>query len=146
MVGGQTIDLEADKLGLPKIPTIPHIQRLQAKKTGALIAFACEAGGLLGRASPADMQALIAYGTHLGFAFQIADDLLDVEGDAAIVGKAVAKDTAAGKATLVSLMGVTAARARLAEAEAAAVASVAPFGAEADVLRAAARFVSQRKS
>jgi farnesyl diphosphate synthase len=146
MVGGQTIDLEAGKLGQPRSPTLAHIQRLQAKKTGALIAYACEAGALLGRASAVQHEALANYGTHLGLAFQIADDLLDVEGDAVTLGKAVAKDAAAGKATIVSLMGLEAARASLAKAEQAAVAALAPFGARGDVLRAAARFVSQRKS
>jgi farnesyl diphosphate synthase len=146
MAGGQIIDLEADKLGQPAAPTLAHIQRLQAKKTGALIAYACEAGGLLGQATPAQMDALTAYGRHLGLAFQIADDLLDVEGDAIAVGKAVAKDAAAGKATLVSLMGLEPARRRLIEAERDAIAALAMFGEQAGVLRAAARFVSQRKS
>ena len=89
---------------------------------------------------------MLRYGTALGLAFQIADDLLDVEGDAATVGKAVAKDAAAGKATHGSLLGIDAARAKLREAEADAIAALAPFGDEADVLRWAARFVSQRKS
>lgn len=146
MVGGQTIDLEADKLGEPRQATLAHIQRLQAKKTGALIGYACEAGALLGGASASEHNALGRYGTALGLAFQIADDLLDVEGDAAVVGKAVAKDAAAGKATVVSLMGIEAARARLAEAETEAIAALAPFGANADLLRWAARFVSQRQS
>jgi farnesyl diphosphate synthase len=146
MAGGQTIDLEADKLGQPARPSLTHIQRLQAKKTGALIAYACEAGALLGQASEAQRAALLRYGTAIGLAFQIADDLLDVEGDAATVGKAVAKDAAAGKATTVSLLGIEAARAKLAEAEADAISALEPFGANADVLRWAARFVSQRKS
>ena len=146
MVGGQTIDLEADKLGRPAAPSIAHIQRLQAKKTGALIAFGCVAGGLLGRAAPAQLQALASYGAHLGLAFQIADDLLDVVGDAAVVGKAVAKDAAAGKATLVSLMGLEPAKACLAAAEADAIAALAPFAADADILKEAARFVSRRRN
>ena len=146
LVGGQTIDLEADKLGQPARPSLAHIERLQAKKTGALIAYACEAGALLGRASAAPRAALTKYGTALGLAFQIADDLLDVEGDAAIVGKAVAKDAAVGKATTVSLLGIEAARAKLAKAEADAISALEIFGARADVLRVAARFVSQRKN
>jgi farnesyl diphosphate synthase len=115
-------------------------------KTGALLVFACEAGGILGSASPAERQALTDFGSALGFAFQIVDDLLDVEGDAATVGKAVAKDAAANKATLVSLMGVPAARAMLAETEAKAHAALAIFGSKAEVLREAAHFVVNRKS
>jgi farnesyl diphosphate synthase len=146
MVGGQAIDLEADKRGEPAVASIAHIRRLQAMKTGALIRFGAEAGGLLAKASQADLAALRTYGDHLGFAFQIADDLLDAEGDSATVGKATGKDAAAGKATLVSLMGIPAAREKLREVEAAAIAALAPFGARGDVLAEAARFVVQRKS
>jgi farnesyl diphosphate synthase len=146
MVGGQAVDLEADKLGVPAAPTLGHIRRLQAMKTGALIGFAARAGAILARSSGNDRWALSAYGDHLGFAFQIADDLLDAEGDAALVGKAVGKDAAAGKATLVSLMGLDAARAKLAETEAAAIDALSPFGRRADALIEAARFVSRRQS
>lgn len=146
MVGGQAFDLAADKLGEPPAPTVHHIRRLQAMKTGALITASCEMGAILGEASPADLSALRDYGRALGLAFQIADDLLDAEGDAEIVGKAVAKDTAAGKATLVSLLGLEAARAELAAAEAAAVHALEPFGDKAAVLIEAAHFVAHRKS
>lgn len=146
MVGGQALDLEAEKLGLPDAPTREHIRRLQAMKTGALIRFSCEAGAVIGLADADERAALKTFGEHLGFAFQIADDLLDVEGDAETVGKAVAKDSDAGKATLVSLMGVEAARKALADTEAAAIKTLEPFGAKADVLREAARFVVNRKS
>ena len=146
MVGGQALDLESDKLGRPAQPTAEHIRRFQAMKTGALITYAVEAGAILGRASAGERAALKAYGDHLGFAFQIADDLLDVEGDAATVGKAVGKDTAAGKATLVSMMGLSAARAKLLETEAAAIAALAPFGERAKVLMDAAHFVVTRRS
>jgi farnesyl diphosphate synthase len=146
MAGGQALDLEADKLGVPARPTLDHIRRLQAMKTGALITYAVEAGAILGKAAPEARAALKSYGDHLGFAFQIADDLLDAEGDAGTVGKAVGKDHAAGKATLVSLMGLAAARAKLAETEAAAIAALAPFGECAGTLAAAARFVSERQS
>ncbi len=146
MVGGQAIDLEADKLGQPRDPTLAHIRRLQAMKTGALIGFAARAGAILARANGRERWALSAYGDHVGFAFQIADDLLDAEGDAATVGKAVGKDAAAGKATTVSMMGLDAARAKLAETEAAAIEALAPFGDRASVLAEAARFVSRRRS
>lgn len=146
MVGGQALDLEAEKLGEPRTQTRDHIRRLQAMKTGALIRFSCEAGAVIGLAGTEDRAALKMFGEHLGFAFQIADDLLDVEGDAETVGKAVSKDSDAGKATLVSLMGVEAARKALADTEAAAIKTLEPFGAKADVLREAARFVVNRRS
>ena len=146
MVGGQAFDLEADKLNAPAITTTAHIRRLQAMKTGALITYALEAGAILGHANATERAALKTYGDHLGFAFQIADDLLDAEGDAATVGKAVGKDGAAGKATLVSLMGREAARAKLAETQAAAIAALDGFGARAAVLESAARFVATRRS
>jgi farnesyl diphosphate synthase len=146
MVGGQALDLAADKLGDPATPSRDHIRRLQAMKTGALIRFGCEAGAILGRATPDERQSLARFGDALGFAFQIADDLLDVEGDAGTVGKATGKDAAAGKATLVSLMGVTAAREKLAEVEADAVAALAPFGERGKTLAEAARFVVARRS
>ncbi len=146
MVGGQAIDLEADKRGEPQSPSLAHIRRLQAMKTGALIGFAARAGAILARATGNERSALLAYGDHVGFAFQIADDLLDAQGDAATVGKAVGKDAAAGKATTVSLMGLEAARAKLTEVEAAAIDALAPFGDRADVLREAARFVSRRRN
>ncbi len=146
MVGGQALDLMADKLSDPASPTIDHIRRLQAMKTGALLVFACEAGAILGGATDRERKALVDFGTALGFAFQIADDLLDAEGDAATVGKAVAKDAAANKATLVSLMGIHEARAMLAKTEAAASEALNIFGSKADVLREAARFVVSRKS
>lgn len=144
MVGGQAFDLAADKLSDPAEPSATHIRRLQAMKTGALISCACEMGGILGNASAAEMAALKSFGAALGLAFQIADDLLDAEGDAAVVGKAVSKDSTAGKATLVSLLGLEEARAELAAAEAAAVRSLDIFGGKAAVLIAAAHFVVHR--
>lgn len=146
MVGGQAIDLEADKLGDPPVPSLSHIRRLQAMKTGALIGFAARSGAILAGANGRERWALAAYGDHLGFAFQIADDLLDAEGDPTLVGKAVGKDAAAGKATTVSLIGLDAARAKLAETETAAIEALAIFGERAEVLVEAARFVSRRKS
>jgi farnesyl diphosphate synthase len=146
MVGGQALDLEADKLGQPAQPSIDHIRHLQGMKTGALLVFSCEAGAILGSASTPQREALRRYGTALGLAFQIADDLLDVEGDAAVVGKAVAKDAAANKATLVSLMGLDAARAKLAQTEREAIDALTAFGTRADVLRDAAAFVVRRNA
>jgi farnesyl diphosphate synthase len=143
MAGGQMLDLQAEVAGTPL--TEEAIMQLQAMKTGALIAFACEAGAILACAGEAERAALRRFGESLGAAFQLADDLLDVEGDAATLGKAVAKDARAGKATLVSLIGIDAARERLNEIEAGAVAALAPFGERAGTLAAAAHFVAARR-
>ena len=143
MAGGQCLDLEADKLGQPAQPTRAHIRMLQAMKTGALLRFSCEAGAILAHVPTEKRRALSAYGESLGLAFQVADDLLDLEGNASAVGKAVGKD--AGKATLHAADGVEAARARLVALEAEAIAALAPFGSAADTLREAARFVTRRE-
>jgi farnesyl diphosphate synthase len=144
MAGGQYLDLEADKLGLPPEPSVTHVERLQAMKTGALIRFACEAGAILGLGGAEARLAVVRFGERLGAAFQIADDLLDVEGEAAVVGKATGKD--ARKATLVSCLGLPAARHRMALLEGEAIGALAPFGDEADVLREAVRFVVRRRA
>lgn len=146
MVGGQCLDLVAEKLS-PSVPlTIASVERLEAMKTGALIRAACDVGAVIGHADVRQRDALARYGRELGLAFQIADDLLDAEGEAEIVGKATHKDAAKGKATLVGLIGIEPARARLAETEAAAIAALESFGTSADTLREAARFVAERKS
>src|SRR5262249_44172808 len=113
--------------------------------TGALFRFACQAGAIVGGATPDEELALGRFGEKLGAVFQLADDLLDVEGEAATVGKATGKDAAAGKATLVALLGTEAARARLIAIEAAALEAIAPFGPRADVLREALRFAAERR-
>ena len=143
MAGGQMLDLEAEKAAVPL--TEAAILQLQAMKTGALITFACEAGAILAQADETERAALKRYGDRLGLAFQLADDLLDVEGDAATLGKAVAKDSQAGKATLVARIGAVAARKRLRQIEDEAVAALAPFGARAGTLAAAAHFVATRQ-
>jgi len=144
MAGGQSLDLEAEKLGVPQRPSLAHIARLQAMKTGALFGYACEAGAILGRADAASRTRLARFGERMGLAFQIADDLLDLAGEATQLGKATGKDE--GKATLVAALGVHEAGARLGVLEAEAIALLAPFGAKADTLREAARFVGQRRS
>jgi farnesyl diphosphate synthase len=145
MVGGQMLDLAAEgRFEQKRSLTEKEIATLQAMKTGALIRFACRAGAILGQADAAALDNIDRYGTAVGKAFQIADDLLDVEGDAKTLGKAAGKDAAAGKATLVSALGVDGARARLKDLVAQADAALAPFGAKADTLRAAARFVAER--
>ncbi|HEX5958835.1 MAG TPA: farnesyl diphosphate synthase [Hyphomicrobiaceae bacterium] len=142
MVGGQCLDLEADKLGHPVQPDAAHIERLQAMKTGALIRCACDLGAILGQAAENARRALGVFGERLGLAFQIADDLLDVEGDAAAMGKAAGKD--AGKATWHTTAGMEAAKRRLSEVAEAATAALAPFGSKADTLREAVAFATQR--
>ena len=141
MVGGQALDLATEGTQLPE----GEIARIQALKTGALIEFACEAGAILGQARADQRQALQAYGKAVGQAFQLADDLLDVDGDAGQVGKATGKDGVAGKATHVASLGVERARARLAALEGQAIEALRPFGPEADTLIEAARFVTRRK-
>ena len=115
-------------------------------KTGALLRFACRAGGILGKADAKSRAAIDRYGAIVGQAFQIADDLLDVEGDTATLGKAAGKDAAAGKGTLVTALGIDGARAKLDALVAEAETVLKPFGAKADVLRATARFIAQRRT
>ena len=147
MAGGQMLDLAAEgRFAGKRTLTDNEIATLQAMKTGALIRFACRAGAVLGRADDAGHANMDRYGAAIGQAFQIADDLLDVEGDSATLGKATAKDAAAGKATLVSTLGIDGARARLDALIAEADTALASFGAKADTLRATARFVAQRRS
>lgn len=146
MVGGQSLDLEAERGVGKDFNSLERVRRMQSMKTGALIRFACEAGALLAKAPLADRERLAHFGDTLGFAFQIADDLLDVEGSAEEMGKAVAKDADAGKATLVSLMGTEAARAKLTALEREAVSLLAPFGTRAATLAEAASFVVNRRS
>src|SRR5262249_3902784 len=123
-----------------------EIATLQAMKTGALIRFACRAGAILGQAEKRLLAGIDRYGIALGQAFQIADDLLDVEGDTMTLATAAGKDAAAAKATLTAALGIGGARARLGELVAAADDALAPFGAKANTLRAAARFVAERRT
>jgi farnesyl diphosphate synthase len=150
MVGGQMLDLEAEgrftAAGKPLESSEADTLQMQAMKTGALLAAAVEMGAIIGRASPAEAQALAAYGRALGQAFQIADDILDAEGEAETVGKATGKDAARGKATLVSRLGVEAARTRLTELVTEANATLSSFGAKAAMLRKSADFVAERRS
>ena len=140
MVGGQMIDLASEGVALD----IGSITRMQRLKTGALIAWSCEAGAVLGRASEEALHALHAYAHDMGLAFQIADDLLDAEGDAAVVGKATGKDAGAGKATFVSILGAERARSQAAMLSEQAVQHLDLFDEKADLLREAARFVINR--
>lgn len=142
MVGGQMFDLMAGDLELD----VAAVTRLQNLKTGRLIAFSTEAGAILGKAPWQQRVALKAYAHDLGLAFQIADDLLDVEGDVAAVGKGVRKDAEAGKATFVSLLGVERARTKADMLWRQAVQHLDCFDERADQLRQAAQFVVERKA
>ena len=127
---------------------IEAIARLQAMKTGALLKFSVEAGALLAGAGAAARAAFDVYGRAIGAAFQIADDLLDAEGDEAALGKRAGKDAGRHKATLVAALGAEGARAELARlvSEAKAAVDAAGVGAAGEALRAAADFVAARKS
>lgn len=142
MVGGQMLDLESENQTLP----VGAVTRLQQLKTGALIAFSCEAGAILGKASPPHRQALHAYAHDFGLAFQITDDLLDIEGNAEMLGKTAGKDQVAGKSTLVSLLGVERAKVQAKFLSDQAVKHLDLFDEKADLLRAAARFAIARRA
>jgi farnesyl diphosphate synthase len=142
MVGGQTLDLDAER----NRPDEAGIIRLQAMKTGALIRFACEAGAIIAGAAPQDRDRLAEFGSAVGLAFQLADDLLDLTADASQMGKATGKDAAAGKATLVALHGTNWARSQLHGLVKQAHELLEPYGEEAAPLKAAASFVAIRNS
>ncbi len=141
MVGGQMFDLAAEKM----ILDIGAITRLQRLKTGEIIAFSCTAGAILGRASDPARTALQAFAHDLGLAFQIVDDLLDAEGEAAAIGKPVGQDKAAGKATFVSILGLERARQQAEVLSAQAAQHLDFFEGKADLLRSVARFVTLRR-
>jgi farnesyl diphosphate synthase len=139
MVLGQAMDIAAETAKTPL--TLDQITTLQAGKTGALFCWSAAAGA---RMANADTTALNAYATAMGLAFQIADDVLDVVGDAALAGKRLNKDADAGKATFVSLLGLSGAKARAVDLVAEAEAALDPYGAAAETLRQTARFVISR--
>lgn len=140
MAGGQMMDLEAEG----QTYDLQTVTRLQQLKTGALIAFCVEAGAIMGRLPPDGRSHLRGYARDLGLAFQIADDILDVEGDETKAGKALHKDDAAGKATFLSLLGLERARMQARALVDQAIAHLGSYGAEADLLRAIARYAVER--
>lgn len=140
MAGGQMMDIEAEKASFD----LPTITRLQAMKTGALIASAVEAGAILGKASPEARTGLRGYARAIGLAFQIADDLLDYEGEEEKMGKRVHKDQDAGKETFLSLLGVDRAREQARMLVDQAVQHLHNYGPEADLLREIARYTLER--
>ena len=140
MAGGQMMDLAASGVDMD----LPTVTRLQQLKTGALFAFCLEAGAIMGRVPPDGRTHLRGYARNIGLAFQIADDLIDVEGCAEAAGKAVGKDAAAGKATFVSHLGVERAREQARLLVDQAVEHLSAHGPEADLLRAVARYITDR--
>jgi farnesyl diphosphate synthase len=149
MAGGQMLDLAAEGRfanGRQRPLDFADIKILQSMKTGALLSFACASGGILGEARSKARAALARYGSAIGEAFQIADDLLDVDGDPATVGKATGKDAAANKATFVSLLGVAGARERLDAIVQEAESAIASLGENSGILKAAAHFIANRRN
>ncbi len=142
MVGGQMIDLSPDRAALD----LDGITQLQRLKTGALITFACEAGAILGGASQAARDALVAYAADVGLAFQIVDDLLDAEGSAEELGKPTGQDEALGKATFVGQLGLEGARDKATSLVQSACNRLEIFDEKADLLRETATFVVERRS
>jgi farnesyl diphosphate synthase len=140
MAGGQMMDLAAETSNFD----LRTVTRLQQLKTGALIAFSVEAGAILARIPPEGRAPLRAYARDIGLAFQIADDIMDVEGDETLAGKALHKDEAAGKATFVTLMGLERAREQATALVEQAIGHLSSFGEEATLLRAIARYVVER--
>jgi farnesyl diphosphate synthase len=144
MVGGQMLDLAGEGRFGDREPV--DVARVQQMKTGALLRFGCIAGAILGQASQQEYRALDDYGRALGEAFQIADDLLDVEGDASALGKQTGQDAALGKTTFVTQLGIDGAKKRVRDLLGRADAALSVFGERAGVLRAAAHFVAERKN
>jgi geranylgeranyl diphosphate synthase type II len=142
MVGGQVVDMESE--GKPV--DLATLQYIHTRKTGALILAAIQAGALLGGADEAALAALTRYGEAAGLAFQIADDILDVVGEQAVIGKDVGSDQARGKATYVALLGLDEARLRARELRELAVAALAPLGEPAEPLRRIAHYIVDRSS
>jgi farnesyl diphosphate synthase len=141
MAGGQALDLGAVGCTL----TLPELEHMHACKTGALIRASVRLGALAGDADSATQNALDAYASALGLAFQVRDDILDVEGDALVLGKTAGKDAAADKPTFPSIIGMPAARARLAELTANALQAIAPMGERGALLRQLATYSAHRQ-
>jgi len=140
MVGGQMIDLESEGKPIP----LDVLRRMHACKTGALIRASVRSGAMLARARPEELDALTQFAEHIGLAFQITDDLLDITSTEQVLGKRIGSDTTRKKATYPALVGLDRARELAQEAVEDAIAALAPFGAEADLFRALARFMVER--
>lgn len=143
MISGQMLDILAETT---ETMTVPEMSRLQEMKTGRLFGFACDAGAIMGKASHECRQALKSYARDIGLAFQIADDILDVEGTEGEMGKAVRKDLDAHKATFISLMGLEQAKAQADALAKKAVSYLDIFDEKADLMRTLARYIVERRS
>jgi farnesyl diphosphate synthase len=141
MAGGQALDLNATGRSL----TLAELEYMHACKTGALIRAAVRLGALTAGADRASLETLDRYASALGLAFQVRDDILDVEGESAVLGKTAGKDAAQGKSTFPALMGLDASRARLAELTKTALDAIAPFGERGELLRELALYAAQRQ-
>ncbi len=139
MAGGQMLDIQAEA------DRAEDVRQLHEMKTGALIAFSCQAGAIVGGADATALEAVTAFGRHVGAAFQLADDLLDVTASSVQMGKRTGKDAEQGKATLISLVGVEKVGAMAHERMAEAISSLAMFGESAATLERAARFIVERQ-
>jgi geranylgeranyl diphosphate synthase, type II len=142
MVGGQVMDIQSEDRAVDE----KTLYDIHTRKTGAMITASVRAGAVLAGAGDADVSALLDYGRHIGLAFQIADDILNVEGDSAVLGKGTGSDATRGKATFPLLMGLKASRAKLAERTMLALAAIDGFDERAEPLRAIARYMAERKS
>ena len=141
MAGGQALDLAAEGRNLG----LADLEQIHALKTGALIRAAVRMGALCGSATDTDLAALDRFATALGLAFQVRDDILDVEGDSATLGKTAGKDAAQDKATFPALIGLEASKARLQQLAAEMADALAPFGAKADALAALGKMAIERQ-
>jgi geranylgeranyl pyrophosphate synthase len=142
MIGGQVLDMEGEKRTL----SLDELRNLHGKKTGALITAACRLGAISAKAGMQMVEAVTGYGQHLGLAFQIVDDLLDVTASAEQMGKSTGKDQSKGKNTYPALMGIDRSRSEAEKQYEQALKSLEPLGSRADGLRALARFVLERKN
>jgi geranylgeranyl diphosphate synthase type II len=142
MIGGQVLDIAGENESL----SLPQLQRVHRMKTGALLSCACRMGAIAARADAKTLAEVTRYGQHLGLAFQIVDDLLDVTSTPQQLGKHTRKDAGSGKNTYPGLLGIEASRAAAAEQVETAIAAIASLGPAADGLRAFARFVTARST
>jgi len=142
LIGGQVVDLQMERQEVD----LPTLQYIHSHKTGALIRASARSGALLGGGSPAEVEALTHYGTHVGLAFQIMDDILDVRGDEALMGKGLRKDEVRQKATYPRLLGLVESEMRAQSAAAAGIAALEPLGARGALLEALAQFIISRDS
>ncbi|MBI5091930.1 MAG: polyprenyl synthetase family protein [Candidatus Hydrogenedentes bacterium] len=142
MVGGQVIDLQSEDKRL----SLEQLRHLHACKTGALIRVSVRAGAILGGATESQLDALTHYGQHIGLAFQIADDILDITSTEEVLGKPIGSDIASQKSTYPALVGMDESRRLANEAVSSALDALKSFGAEADTFRALARYIVERDS